>query len=111
MSEWKIYPDGLRHGSTEIKRGIAMDGDLISRKALLEKTETIYNVVEDVLTTVSVVTRYDVMMAPAVDAEPVKRARWKPSPVPFAMPICSACGEMGYMNWVACPHCGAKMEN
>lgn len=47
-----------------------MDGDLISRKALLEKTETIYNVVDDVLTTASVVTRTDIVMAPAVDAVP-----------------------------------------
>ena len=88
-----------------------MDGDLISRKALLKKTETIYTEADDVLMIASVVTWTDIVMAPAVDAEPVKRARWKPSPVPYAMPICSACGEMGYMNWVACPHCGAKMEN
>lgn len=47
-----------------------MDGDLISRKALLEKTETIYNVVDDVLTTASVVTRTDIVMAPDVDAVP-----------------------------------------
>ena len=47
-----------------------MDGDLISRKALLEKTKTIYNVVDNVLTTASVVTRTDIVMAPDVDAVP-----------------------------------------
>lgn len=47
-----------------------MDGDLISWKALLDKTETIYNVVDDALTTASVVTRTDNVMAPDVDAVP-----------------------------------------
>lgn len=132
-----------------------MNDDLISRKALLEKTETIYNVVDDVLTTASVVTRTDIVMAPAVDAvpraeyegllkrfrhllesdfissfaevetftgqykrdiakadkvQPMRHARWKDSPVPYVLPRCSRCGEMGFKNWIACPHCGARMD-
>lgn len=45
-------------------------GDLISRRALLEKAERIYTETDDVLMTMSVVTRYDIVMAPAVDAVP-----------------------------------------
>nr|DAP72250.1 MAG TPA: zinc-ribbon containing domain protein [Caudoviricetes sp.] len=47
-----------------------MDGDLISRKALLEKTETIYAEVDNVIMAASVVTRTDIVMAQAVDAVP-----------------------------------------
>lgn len=49
-------------------------------------------------------------IAEADKVQPVRHARWKDSPVPFAMPICSACGEMGYKHWIACPHCGARMD-
>lgn len=132
-----------------------MDGDLISRKALLEKTETIYAEVDNVIMAASVVARTDIVMAPAVDAvphaeyegllkrfrhllesdfissfsevepftgqykrdiaeadkvQPVRHARWKDLPAPFAMPICSACGDIGYKNWIVCPHCGARMD-
>lgn len=88
-----------------------MDGDLISRKALLEILDAksdmaIARPAQMIYANAAKI----VELLPAVDAEPVKRARWKPSPVPFAMPICSACGGSGYMNWVACPHCGAIME-
>ena len=54
----------------ECGKEIDMDGDLISRKALLKKTETIYYVVDDALTTASVVKRIDIVMAPAVDTIP-----------------------------------------
>lgn len=47
---------------------------------------------------------------PTVGAEPVKRARWKPSPAPYVLPRCSRCGEMGYKHWIACPPCGARMD-
>lgn len=84
-----------------------MDGDLISRKELRDLW--LYNGLnEHIYCTNDVLDSIDEQ--PAVDAEPVKRARWKPSPVPYVLPRCSACGEMGYMNWVACPHCGARMD-
>lgn len=92
-----------------------MDGDLISRKALLEKTETIYNVVDDVLTTASVVTRTDIVMAPAVDAEPVRHekcelcGRGKPIK---AFTILPECGLQYGPSIMAryCPNCGARMD-
>lgn len=84
-------------------------GDLISRKALFKAWDGLSDEIKDSNLLIDEMIRRT-QDAKTVDADPVKRARWKPSPVPFAMPICSACGEMGYFNWVACPHCGARMD-
>ena len=95
-----------------------MDGDLISRKAMLEAIDErerttrkyVPDIQDDELRPTLKSIREFVRNRPSEDAEPVKRAKWKPSPIPFDMPICSACGEMGYFSWVACPHCGARMR-
>lgn len=87
--------------------------DLISREALLEKTKTIYTEVDGVLVTASVVTRTDIVMAPAVDAEPVRRGHWEKGDPTDANPYmarCSECGKLGLSDWVCCPRCGAKMD-
>lgn len=90
-----------------------MDGDLISRKELLKKAKTLYKVTDDVLTTVSVVTRTDIVMAPAVDAEPVRHARWLDDDSYFRYgERCSACasGSTGNGRNKYCPNCGARMD-
>lgn len=90
-----------------------MDGDLISRKELLKKAKTLYKVTDDVLTTVSVVTRTDIVMAPAVDAEPVRHARWLDDDRYFGYgERCSACasGSTGHGRNKYCPNCGARMD-
>lgn len=90
-----------------------MDGDLISRKKLLKKAKTLYKVTDDVLTTVSVVTRTDIVMAPAVDAEPVRHARWLDDDRYFGYgERCSACasGSTGHGRNKYCPNCGARMD-
>ena len=90
-----------------------MDGDLISRKELLKKAKTLYKVTDDVLTTVSVVTRTDIVMAPAVDAEPVRHARWLDDDRYFGHgERCSACasGSTGHGRNKYCPNCGARMD-
>lgn len=96
-----------------------MDGDLISRKAILEAIDKREGIVQkltanvddeaEMTVTLSAVREF-VRNRPAVDAVPVKRARWKPSPEPYVVPICSRCGKQGFVHWVACPHCGAKMD-
>lgn len=90
-----------------------MNDDLISRKTLLEKAKTLYKVTDDVLTTVSVVTRTDIVMAPAVDAEPVRHARWLDDDRYFRYgERCSACasGSTGHGQNKYCPNCGARMD-
>lgn len=86
-------------------------GDLISRKALLE----ILNAKSDMAIATQAQMIYTnaakiVELQPGVDAEPVKQAKWKPSPELYVVPICSRCGKQGFVHWVACPHCGARMD-
>ena len=49
-------------------------------------------------------------IAEADKVQPVRHARWKDSPVPYVLPRCSRCGEIGFAHWAACPNCGAIME-
>lgn len=42
--------------------------------------------------------------------ETAMRGRWKRGELPYSPSICSACGSAGYIDWVACPNCGAKMD-
>lgn len=67
--------------------------DLVSRDALLEKSETIYTEADGVLVTASVVTRTDIVMAPAVDAEPVRRGHWIKCNGKSHIWYCSECGD------------------
>lgn len=90
-----------------------MDGDLISRKELLKKAKTLYKETNNILTTVSVVTRTDIVMAPAVDAEPVRHARWLDDDRYFWYgERCSAyaSGSTGHGRNKYCPNCGARMD-
>lgn len=96
-----------------------MGEDLISRKALLEKAERIYTETDDVLMTMSVVTRYDIVMAPAVDAEPVKYGRivedWKDRKKGTIKRVFTCCNTdfTDLTQWMRpryCPDCGAKIE-
>lgn len=91
-----------------------MDGDLISRKALLEKTEMIYTEVDNVLMTMSVVTRPDIVMAPAVDAEPVRHGMWRH--LGGDEWRCTMCGEVIHTEGTEkpedkyCRECGTRMD-
>lgn len=52
--------------------------------------------------------------APTIEAEPVKRGKWKGKPLSgFSTVRCSVCGEAflnNAGNWNYCPNCGARME-
>lgn len=86
--------------------------DLISRKALLEK---VFNKRGDFHyfrePPEKVVRATDVINAPAVDAEPVRRGKWE-NGGDGIYDTCTYCKESIYMalpmNY--CPNCGAKME-
>ena len=99
-----------------------MDGDLISRKTLLE----ILNAKSDMAIATPAQIIYAnvakiVELQPAVDAEPVRRAQWKAENRRCTLCdtyICSECGNMvmqaeGFTyscTYNYCPNCGAMMD-
>lgn len=106
-----------------------MDGDLISRRAMLEaidKRERITrkyvpDVQEDELRPTLKSIREFVNKRPAVDAEPVRHGQWKAANRRGTLCdtyVCSECGNMvmqaeGYTyscTYNYCPNCGAKMD-
>ena len=91
-----------------------MDGDLISRADAFRAIDKLYLNGDFGLDNdggeIYAKCHNTLNSVPAVDAEPVKRARWKPSPAPYVLPRCSRCGEIGFAHWAACPNCGAIME-
>ena len=82
--------------------------DLISRSALLEEFK-------EPGFLMSAIIRHTIGKAPAVDAEPVRHARWLPTSDDNKK-RCSGCDIIhliaqyphGQANW--CPNCGAKMD-
>ena len=87
-----------------------MDGDLISRKALIERYGEPCHSFRDVIETM-----------PAIDAEPVRHGRWKAANRRGTLCdtyVCSECGNMvmqaeGYTYSCTCnycPNCGARMD-
>lgn len=96
-----------------------MDGDLISRKELLEKlderdklvrklTANVYDE-DEIIVTLSAVRKF-VNNRPAVDAEPVRHSKWVcRTPGVFS---CGACLGLALGNRPTCycPDCGARMD-
>ena len=90
-----------------------MDGDLISRKALLEKLDECDKLVrnltanvddkDEMIVTLSVVRKF-VNNRPAVDAEPVRHGRWEHGLQ------CPFCNQIDTTKPNYCPNCGAKMD-
>ena len=70
-----------------------MDGDLISRKALIERYGEPCHSFLDVIETM-----------PAIDAEPVRHGRWEHGLQ------CPFCNQIDYTKPNYCPNCGAKMD-
>lgn len=120
----QAFENGRKKGDAEgYARGkaeaFAEAGDLISRKALLEKQ---YNAsrFKDPSMAEMVIDVRDVEDAPAVAAQPVKRGRWDyvgdPDEDSNVQAYCSACGAgdqhatsmLGKVSY--CWHCGAKMD-
>ena len=76
-----------------------MDGDLISRKALIERYGEPCHSFLDVIETI-----------PAIDAEPVRHSKWVcRTPGVFS---CGACLGLALGNRPTCycPECGARMD-
>ena len=96
--------------------------DLISREALLERFETIKNNPNNKLHEVVFLdgAMSVIDAAPAVDAEPVRHARWEEDIVTDynAYPVysyrsgyrCTLCGRLERTNKEPYCHCGAKMD-
>lgn len=89
-----------------------MQNDLISRSALLGKRTRMTEYDETGCGVhVFVISEEDVQNAPAVDAEPVRHARWDDG-------VCTNCGldAMCFMDSHIqvytdyCPHCGVRMD-
>ena len=90
-----------------------MDGDLISRKALLEKLDEFEKLVrkltanvddkDEMIVTLSVVSKF-VNNQHGVDAEPVRHGRWE-----HGMQ-CPFCKQIDTTKPNYCPNCGAKMD-
>lgn len=103
-----------------------MDGDLISRKAMLEAIDErertarkyVPDIQDDELRPTLKSIRKFVNNRPAVDAEPVRHGRWVQSRVIPSFHHCSYCKaafEMKatcntYALFNYCPNCGAKMD-
>lgn len=51
--------------------------------------------------------------APTVDAEPVRHGRWVEDIMPITGAVqvkCSNCGQVVYVAFNRCPHCGVKID-
>ena len=92
-----------------------MDNDLISRSALIEETARYRRGLHGVRReSVEKIFEY-VKHAPAVDAEPVRHARWLPTSDDNKQ-RCSRCdvihliAQYPHGQAIYCPNCGAKMD-
>lgn len=113
----QAYDNGGAAGDAE---GYATAGDLISRKALLEKAVEVPGHIS------KMVSSYDIATAPAVTAQPVKRGQWlnwRGEPISpddyWRVWRCSECGNeiefdeaVGREEFTSnyCPNCGADMR-
>ena len=106
----QAFENGRKKGDAEgYARGkaeaFAEAGDLISRKALLEKAVDVPGHIS------KMVSSYDIATAPAVAAPPVKRGQWVSLEPEIGLFACSECdhrilrAECNY-----CPNCGADMR-
>ena len=102
-----------------------MDGDLISRKALMEAIDErerimrkhVPDIQDDELRPTLKSIRRFVQNRPAVDAEPVRYGRWGAYHITahnglyptFTVP-CSVCAYESRFTHRYCPSCGAKMD-
>lgn len=96
-----------------------MQGDLISRSALMNELER-FKLPEDcmehewALQAADDVAKYTIKTikaAPAVDAAPVVHAGWKDQDYTFTRFQCTACKSMNHSIMTKyCPDCGAKMD-
>ena len=108
-----------------------MDGDLISRKVLLEELDECEKLVRKLMANVDDEAEINVTLSavrkfvnnrPGVDAEPVRHGTWemcrKTIKTDFATltgtyPTCSLCGHAEFgmdKSTPYCPNCGAKMD-
>lgn len=95
-----------------------MDGDLISRRAMLE----ILNAKSDMAIATPAQMIYAnvakiVELQPAVDAEPVRHGRWRTYHItgydglhPTYTVPCSVCAYEARFTYRYCPDCGARMD-
>lgn len=90
---------------------VVMNGDLISREALLAELSKRLSIV-DMVGVAEIVES-----VPAVEAEPVVHAHWvrltpdqKLSPFSDRTHSCSKCGKHGYKWYDRCWSCGAHMD-
>lgn len=88
-----------------------MNGDLISRSALLEATRGDHPPFYDGQDVADWQEKC-INEAPAVDAEPVRHGEWEDDAYIWRCTLChkgllveDGCADMNY-----CPHCGAKMD-
>lgn len=92
-----------------------MNNDLISRSALLKK---VFYVCAPFGRRPKVVSEFDVLTAPPVDAAPVLRGRWVLEKGLDGKPYCFHCSvcDNAFRRidittaYPYCPYCGAKME-
>ena len=103
-----------------------MDGDLISRKSLLEAIDEherisrkyVLDIQDDELRPTLKSLREFVRNRPAVDAEPVRHGRWiqvKTAPLYHYCSYCKSTHKMSkscnkYVLFRYCPECGARMD-
>lgn len=90
-----------------------MDGDLISRKVLLEELDECEKLVRKLMANVDDEAEINVTLSavrkfvnnrPAVDAEPVRHGRWE-----HGMQ-CPFCKQIDTTKPNYCPNCGARMD-
>ena len=102
-----------------------MDGDLISRKAMLEAIDErerimrkhVPDIQDDELRPTLQSIRKFVNNRPAVDAEPVRHGRWGTYHItgydglhPTYTVPCSECAYEAIFTYRYCPNCGARMD-
>ena len=97
----QVDAEGYARGKAE---AFVEAGDLISRKALLEKAVEVPGHIS------RMVSSYDVATAPAVAAKPVKRGRWIREGNRNTCPECGFFYHSAHADYDYCPKCGMKMD-
>ena len=101
-----IDADALKEGIAELKRSPWYNN------------ETVPSLHAGIKEAIEVVELLCIDKAPTVDAEPVKRGKWKCTYSPYGFLLeqtCSECGltfeESSGVDYNYCPNCGARMDN